>query len=168
MLMPSILPNPQCLQRGRCGFAFNPNRSLDFNSCLRLFRAGCDSRVEGIAGYVETRLEARCRKKRWQGLKRIHKVLTTHQFRSNDRLGFNWSHTHNRVVKKQRLSYILVKMLCQDFAWNREWNSRFYEIEAPKTNHEVAVRHVSSCVKACFAPRLRMFRGTIGHVSHCG
>ena len=47
-----------------CVLLFNPNRSLDFNSCQRLFRAGCDRRGEAIAGYGETGLEARCRKKR--------------------------------------------------------------------------------------------------------
>ena len=45
---------------------------------------------KGIAGYGETRMEARCRKKRWQALERNNNILLFLLFRYSDRLGFNW------------------------------------------------------------------------------
>lgn len=44
---------------------------------------------KGIAGYVETRMEARCRKKRWQALERNNNNLLFPLFRYSDRLGLN-------------------------------------------------------------------------------
>ena len=39
--------------------SLNPNLSSDFRSASSLFRAACNARVEGIAGYGETRTAAR-------------------------------------------------------------------------------------------------------------
>ena len=44
---------------------------------------------KSIAGYGETRMEARCRKKRWQALERNNNNLLFPLFRYSDRLGLN-------------------------------------------------------------------------------
>ena len=54
------------------------------------FEQGVTVAPKGIAGYVETRMEASCRKKRWQALERNNNNLLFPLFRYSDRLGLNW------------------------------------------------------------------------------
>ena len=53
------------------------------------FEQGVTVAPKGIAGYGETRMEARCRKKRWQALERNNNNLLFPLFRYSDRLGLN-------------------------------------------------------------------------------
>ena len=62
--------------------------SIGFSLTPCLPRADCNEHSLGMAGYVETQMEAWCRKKRWQELKRSNNVRIIFLFRSNDRFGF--------------------------------------------------------------------------------